>query len=666
MPLAKIQLRPGINIELTPTANEGSWSSSQLIRFFAGQLQKLGGWARIAGIDTLKGQCRGLFGWADLVGTGHLAAGTNERLYVLTGGVLADVTPIVHTSNLAPGMATLLNSATVTITDATFGPAAGDWVNIVTPISQGGTTVSGSYQVVAVPGPTTYQITADRAATATTPTGGAVPVFTATLGSAVVAVQLSNNGFVAGGAFSVPISMVIAGLTLFGKYTIASVLDASNFTIIASALASVSVVVAMNSGNMQIAYLLPSGAPINQSLAGWGTGDWGAGDWGTGSAGRTSTLVRKARTWSLDHFGQDLIASPDLGAIYHWAPPAAPSAVVLSATAPIINKVVLTVAQAQIIVACGSEAGGTFFPTLIRWCDSGDFTDWLASATNQAGSYQLPSGSYVTSALAVGLGALIWTDVDLWAMTYQGLPFVFGLNQIAVNCEALSKKAPAVIGNSVVWPSQRGFYRYTGGGVAPMACPVWDLLYTRLDPNQLDLVCSAVNTLFNEVAWYFPVRTGEIFYVKWNYLENTWDIGDLTRTAWVDHSPYDNPVGADENGVLYVHETSADADGAPMGAFAQSGYYDLQDGNDLVYVNTIIPDFLASAGSALQMTILAVDYPGDTPRHYGPYTINPTTRRINVSLRGRQIAFRIGSEDLGSSWRMGAVRYSAAAAGRRP
>lgn len=668
MPLGKIHLRPGITAELTPTLNEGGFSSGQLIRFFAGQLQKYGGWARIPGVPMLAGLCRGLYGWADQLGVAHIAAGTDQRLYVLTNGVLGDITPIAHTSNIAPALSNQQRSILVSITDSNYTPNVGDWINVVTPISNQGYVVSGAYQVVAVFGPFTYMINISPQLTGLTSTGGGtVPTFSTVAGSALVTVTQVSTQYVVGGSYNVPISTTVGGLILFGNYTIAALPNHNSLQITGPGLANATASVQMNGGLMQIQYLLGAGVSATTPLGGWGVGDWGAGDWGLGdSTGGTGAPTATVRTWSLDHFGQNLIASPNGGPIYTWAPSAVQPANVVDPSAPIINNVVFGVAQAQIIVACGSEVGGTHFPTLIRWCDSGDFTAWVASATNQAGSYQLPSGSFVVAAVASGLGALIWTDTDVWSMTYQGLPFVFGFNQLGVACEALSKKAPAVVGSLIVWPSRRGFFQYQGAGVMPVECPVWDIFFDNLDPNQTDVVFSAVNTSFNEVAWFFPQTAGGTGYVKWNYLENVWDYGTLDRTAWVDHSPYGGPYASDSVGFLYAHETGADADTLPLISFAQSGYYDIQDGNEMAYVNTIIPDFIADAGTTIQLTILATDYPGTPPRSYGPYTITPTTRRINVSLRGRQIAFRIGSSDLGSFWRMGAVRYSAAAAGRRP
>jgi hypothetical protein len=667
VPFKKIAIRPGVSVELTPTLNEGGYSESQLIRFFAGQLQKIGGWTKIAGV-TIAGICRALFAWADLVGTYHLAIGSEQRLYVLTGGALSDITPVVATSNIPPAVQTIAGSTTITITDSSYTPAIGDWIYLGTAIGIAGASVSvpvGFYQVIALPSATSYSLATTTTALASSGPG-VVAKYTTVLGSPIVTVVLPNHGLIVGAAYNATPSTTVGGLIINGTYSATTVLDTNTFQITAGGSAITSATASVNSGNMQISYLLPSGQDTSMALGGFGAGDFGGGDFGGSDAGSTSPLVVPLRTWSLDHFGQDLIASPDLGKIYYWAPPAIAPAIVLSATAPIINRVVFAMPQIQIIVAAGSSFGSSYNPTLLRWSDSGDFTDWDAAVTNQAGSFQLPSGSYITAGLATGLGALIWTDIDLWSMTYQGLPYVFGFNQVGTNCGALSKRSPAVIGQQVIWPSLRGFFRYAGGAITPVECPVWDWFYNNIDIQQAEQVTCALNVLYNEVAWYFRTTVPDTRYVKWNFLENLWDFGILDRTAWVDHTPYSAPVGSDSLGGLFVHENSHDADGSPIVCYGQTGYYDLQDGNEMQNVKAVIPDFLLSANATLMMTILATDNPGDPPRSYGPYAITATTRRFNVSLRGRQIAFRFASSDLGSTWRTGATRVSVAPAGSRP
>ena len=262
-------------------------------------------------------------------------------------------------------------------------------------------------------------------------------------------------------------------------------------------------------------------------------------------------------------------------------------------------------------------------------------------------------------------------------MVYEGLPFVFAFNRVGVNCEAMSARAPAVVANAVMWPSIRGFFRYDGGGINFFPCPVWDFLFSNIDYTQLEQVCSAVNTPFNEVSWFFPfVLLSQFYsastpmgYVKFNAQDGVWDYGvlsQLQRSAWTDHGAFgDYPVGADLAGLLQQHEVSTDADGQPLAWSATSGYFDIAQGEDFAFIDLFIPDAVATPSTAqIQVTITATDYPGDAPRVYGPYSWTPATEFLTIGVRGRQAAITLSGSDLGSSVRLGAMRYRVAPDGK--
>ena len=661
--MAKLTLRPGVETQRSPTLNEAGISDSQMVRFTFGLPEKQGGWVGFPNLTPLIGTCRGLFGWADFNGRAYLAAGTEQRLQVMSGGHMNDITPLRATSNPAPSVATTAGSTAVTIQDVNNDVTVGDWVYINVQISVDTIVLRmGYYQVIAVVDGDHYTINAPTAATNTV-TGGAVPSFTTTLGSATVAVLFANHGMAVNQPFTVGVSTAVGGITLSGMYTVASVVDASHFTIIAGTVATSTATAAENGGNTQIEYLIASGFAVPTALGGWGVGDFGMGDWGTGSSG---TIKVPARQWSLFNFGQDLIASPTQGAIYYWAPPDTTTrATVIDPSAPTQNIVVFGMGQAQIIIAAGSSVDGTLYPTLVRWCDSGDFTDWVATVSNEAGSYQIPTGSYVIAGLSIGLGALIWTDVDLWTMSFIGMPFVFSFNRIAISCEPLGVHSVAVIpGNVSVWPGGKGFYRCDGGSVSPLPCSVWDTFFKLIDQTLQSLVCSAVNALFNEVSWYYMRLDGQIGYVRWNTVLNVWDQGVLDRTAWIDLSPVGNPIGCDTSGRLYQHEIGMDADTTPMAWSFTTGFFDLQAGEDFTFVDFLIPDFVGTY-TAIQVTLFATDAPNLPSRVYGPFTLTPGTEYLNVRVRGRQLAMKFSGNDLGSEVRLGAVRYRFASAGRR-
>lgn len=684
MPFRTIRLQPGVNVEASQTLNQTQAATSNLVRFYGGLIQKLGGWLHM-NTTPIVGTCRGMYGWSDIAGNAYIACGTEQRLQVLTGGAIIDITPVVETDNVSPAFSTTINSPVVTFTDATYQPDVSDWVDVITQVSVGGLILAGLYQVTALVGATQYTVNAGSNATSTVTNGGVVPEFTTTNGNAVVTVALPNHGLLAGGSTTFAVSTAVGGLTIDGAYIVNTVIDANNFTITADATATSGASAFMNAADVQISYLLPTGYVVNTSTAGYGIGDYGEGDYGIAGS---QSVIQQLRQWSLDHWGQYLLANPTGGKIYYWNPPDVAPAQVISDNAPTINAAMFVIPQAQIIIALGAEIGGEQEPLLVRWCDAGDFTDWTASTTNQAGSYLLSSGTQIMGGTVVGLGALIWTDTDVWYMQYIGFPLVFSFTQIAGSCGLISLRAGADTAGFVQWLSTRGFYTYqAGGGVDSIECPVWDFIFDNLDTTQLGQLHCAVNSLFNEMAWHFPVSPSSpiydpdapFAYVKSNFVENAWDIGQSSqcqRTAWVEKSPQSYPSGTDLNGLIQQHETSPDADGAGMAWSWQTGYFSLEEGEDFMFIDLVIPDFVltwtGSVPPVISVSLLGTDYPIGLPGIPalvdGPYTITTSqsgaTLMVPVRLRARQIALLFSGSDLGSFFRLGAVRVRFSPDGR--
>lgn len=686
MPFRTLKLLPGVDLESSPTLNQVRLAASKLVRFYTGLVQKLGGWAAMSPTPLI-GACRGLEGWSDLIGNVYIAAGTEQRLEVLTGGALYDITPVIRTDNPAVAFSTTNGSADVTLADTAYGPNIGDWINLLTQVSVGGIVLQGYYPVSAVVDGTHYTVDVAAPATATVTNGGAVPVFSTSVGSASVNVLLASHGLSAGQTFTIFVSTTVGGLTLTGDYIVSSVVDSSNFVISAAATATSTATASENGGNARIEYLLPTGYAVNTPISGYGIGDYGSGDYGLAGSGSITGALRQ---WSMDHWGQSLIASPSGGAIYFWTPPTVQPASVVSGTAPIYNTAVFVNPQARIIVALGAETGGVQQPLLVRWCDQDDFTDWTPSTTNQAGSYLLSSGTRLMGGTPVGINALIWTDTDVWIMNYLGFPLVFGFTQLAGSCGLISTRAAGDTAGIVMWLSTRGFYTYqTGGGVDSVECPVWDFIFENIDSSQLDQVHCAVNALFNEMTWFFPIAATSAFYdptmplgyVKFNFVEHAWDSGlsvQYQRTAWLEKNPSGNPAGTDLAGLIQQHEVSNDANGEGMAWSWQTGYFSLAEGEEYVFVDLILPDFvLAWTGTTppvINVTVLGADYPigliNGAPVIDGPYTISTAqpgaTLMVPCRLRARQIALQFSGSDLGSFNRIGAIRVRFASDGRGP
>jgi hypothetical protein len=403
--------------------------------------------------------------------------------------------------------------------------------------------------------------------------------------------------------------------------------------------------------------------------------------------------------FSLDNFGQDLVACPSGQGIFIWVPPNGPT--ILMTEAPAQNNGLVVLDQIQIIFAwgCSPIGSNTGDPMLTRWCDQSDYTDWVASTTNQAGSFRLPHGSRIIGCLRVPGMLLLWTDIDLWSVQYIGFPLVFSFQNIGQLCSLIAQKAAAAMGQVVYWMSDHGFFSLTGGGPQQIVCPVWDIVYKNLDSANVDKILCGANFHYSEVWWFYPSlngNTGEIdSYVKLNVQENEWDYGPampgvanvFSRTAWTDANQPGQPITIDLNGLMQQIDMGFTQNGgAAIPASIRAGYADIAEGDQLQSVDQFIPDFLwdgpPGVTPTLNVTLYFRAFPGDEPVTMGPFAITPTTeyvslrtpRQIDIdgttitaypAVRAREVAIQIDSGELTPAWwRLGNCRLRQTPAGR--
>jgi hypothetical protein len=684
MALQRVKIAPGLKPDFTPTLNEGGWSYSQLIRFKDGLPQKMGGWQRVSS-QTFVGTVRGVHAWDDLNGNPYFAGGSEQRLQVYEGGTLIDITPIRQTDNSTVNFSTVMNSATVTIIDNANGASVGDWVDIVVPVSVGGIIIQGLYQVQSVISGNSYTITASSPATSTVNNGGAVPSFSTTISQTNVSVTLANHGYSANSLFSVQVSTTVGGITMFGTYVVQSVTNANVFVISPGATASATTSGSENGGNAQFQYYVPTGIASATNIAGYGVGLYGQGLYGQGSS---TTIVEPLRNWYLDNFGQNLVGNYNGSTLYQWAPPAT-----LFGTSPIASNPAVAVTNAptalnvsfvsnpqQMVIALGVEnsgTGGIIDPNLVAWCDAGGINTWTAASNNQAGTYRIPTGSRLVGGAVMSNQVLIWTDLDLWTMQYIGLPFVWGFQKVSTDCGLISGHAMGILNQEAFWMGFNNFFTLNGSGAVVLECPVWDIVFKNLNIAQQAKIHCAVNSYFQEVAWFFPSAsgTGEIdTYVKYNAKDKVWDYGSLVRTAWADESVFGPPIAVDGTGLMQQHEIGVDADGTPMMESIQTGYFDIADGEYYTFIERVIPDFdfagSTSANPNVNVSVLFLEYPGDQngaigPINCGPYSVTPTTQSVYPRTRSRQAALLIQGVGLGTAWRLGAMRHNGQPDGKR-
>lgn len=760
MPWGSVLLKPGVNVEASPTLNTAGYSASQLIRYKNGLAQKMGGWIKYYAF-AVGGVPRALHAWQDFNEVDRLAVGSTTNLGVIAGGNLLDISPQTLTSDFQPVFSTTSASRSVTITDANVtNPTTNDAVEFKTPISVGGLILSGVYPISIVLGTHQYSITAADAATSSqanaTITGitkanpgvvttsgahgfsngqliyisgvggmtqvngllftiagvtgttfqlsgvntsgysnyasggsaspGAVPQFATSSGSATVTVTFQAHGLAVGDKINFPISTTVGGVTILGTYAATAINSVNVFTIAVDTLATSTATAMMNGGQAELLYYLSLGP--QPSATGYGIGGYSTGGYSTGSVGtaQTGTAIT-ATDWTMDNWGATLLACPAGGGVFEWTPDTGFQNAKLVTAAPLNNGGILIAQPAQILIAWGASTpqaiGVDADPLTYTWSDQLDYSYWTPGALNpstnlisQAGSNRIPTGSKIVAGITVAQQVLLWTDLDLWAVTYIGQPetgLIFGQNKIGSSCGAVSRHSVGTLGAMVAWMGRSNFFRMSGNGVEPIPCTVWDAVFQNINTDYLDNVRACPNTPFNEMMWEYPsaASTGENdSYVKYNIVENTWDYGTLARSAWIDQSVVGMPIGATPEGLIYQHEMGENADGLPLLWSWQSGYFQIGEGEDFQFLDLLIPDFKYGTfsgdnGAVVQVEIYATNYPGETPRVYGPYSFTSTSTQKNVRIRARQMAVKVYGTDLNSFVRAARFRWRFAPDGRR-
>jgi hypothetical protein len=668
-----LKLRPTVDTEKTFALNEAGISVSNLIRFKNQLVEKLGGWLRFYPFN-LAGVPKDIHPWADLNAVSHLGIGTTTELVVITEGDLQDITPQTLVSDFAPDFSTTINTSTVEVTDPNIANVTTyDSIFFNTPIAVGGLVLEGLYPIDTITGVDSYTIVDDQTATATVANGGAVPQFVTTAASAIVTVNFAAHGRSVGGTFTFPIPTTGDGVTITGTYSVLSVPTANSFTISANNQATAGATFSMNGGNSELVYYIaigPSAAGSGYGLGGYGDGGYGTGTTSTSQTGTPITAVN----WSLDNWGEILLACPKNGGIYQWSPDGGFLQARLIPAAPVFNGGIFVAMPEQILVAWASIASGEQQdPLTIRWSDSLDYTNWTVTITTQAGSFRIPTGSMIVGGIQGPQQALIWTDLDVWAMQYIGPPLVFGFNKISSGCGLIGQHAVCTMRGIVYWMSSGNFFQLSGNGVQEIPCSVWDVIFQNLDTAHQDKCIMAANSMFDEITCYYPSASGgsgEIdSYAKYNTTEGSWDYGTLARTAWTDQSVLGQPIGTTPQGAIYQHETSPDADGQPLNASFTTGWFVIAEGEEMAFVDWLFPDMKwglnGGIGATVQLLIEVATYPNSAPISFGPFNMTSAKDFINLRLRGRLIRLTFSSSDIGSFWRVGLPRYRVAQDGRR-
>jgi hypothetical protein len=585
MPLSKLQFKPGINRENTNYAGEGGWYDCDKIRFRSGFPEKIGGWQNlavsVAGVfSTYKGVCRNIWNWVTLNSSNLLALGTEQKLYTENGGAFYDITPIRNTTTINTNPFAIANgSKLVTVTDTAHGITVGTFVTFSGVTGANYTVFNAEFEVVAVPTVNTYQIILPTAASATGSGGGAAV-------SAAYQINAGNSISSFGTGYGLG---PWGGNTVYADFT-ATIDDGTP-----PGAGTVMTVSAVASGAILETMLISgTGITAGTTVTAFGTGTGGTGTytvsvgqeiastasivgyldgWGVEFSGSESvTDTFSLRLWSLDNYGQDLVAAIREGPIYYWvanttlSPSRAVTLKSLTVTAGydddfVPNRVyeMHTSGVQRFAIAVGSnpydpgDANTDFDPMLVRWSDQENIYQWVPAANNQSGELHLSHGSRLVTGRHSRQEFVVWSDSAIYSMQYLGPPYVWGVNLLMDGISIASPNAVASSSNVLFWMGIDKFYMYDGR-VQTLPCSVRQFVFDGINPNQRFQIMAGSSEQYSEIWWFYPSLNSTVNdrYVVFNYLDNVWYYGAMNRTAWLDSSVRRKPMGAFSVSVSYL------------------------------------------------------------------------------------------------------------------
>jgi hypothetical protein len=513
--------------------------------------------------------------------------------------------------------------------------------------------------------------------------------FETTSGSPIVTVTDASGGYADGDFVTFSGASAVGGLTLNDEYQITLTIVANEYTIDAGANASSS---ATGGGTVTAAYQINVGTAFAVPLVGWGASSWGSGTWGVGSVSTNSI-----RLWSQSNFGEDLIFGPRGGAIYYWDATSGLTsrAVELSTLAGASNVPtdqnfieISDINRFMFAFGANEFASATVNPMLVRWSDQGNALNWTPSATTQAGFLTLSRGSKLVTAKQSRQEVLVWTDSALYSMQYVGAPVVWAAQLVGENISIAGQNAVAYANGVAYWMGKDKFYKYDGRTI-PLRCDLRQFIFNDFNTQQYDQVVAGTNESYHEIWWFYcsTDQTTSDRYVVYNYMEDVWYYGTMSRSAWLDSGLRDHPLGATYSSNLVNHEQGVDdnenATTLPIHAYVASAEFDLDDGHQFAFIWRILPDIRfdgsTSGSPSATMTLLPLANSGSgysDPASVGGNNAQAVTRtavlpveqftgQIYTRVRGRQLAMKVESTGLGVTWQLGAPRLDMRPDGRR-
>ena len=714
--LQKVKFAPGFNKQVTATGGEGQWVNGDNVRFRYGTPEKIGGWAQLGSVE-MTGRNTAIHHFVNTSGIKYAALGGSSILYAYSGGIFYDIHPIKSTTTLTSAFTTTNGSATVTITFASaHNMNKGDiilldnFTSITNSNFASGDFTDIKFMVASIPTDTTLTITmpSNEGGSGATTSGGIRVQHYYPVGPAV---EVATTGWGLGSWGGVQQGQFTSTLSSELSASATSLTMASSTSFPSSGTVQIGTELITYTGNSggTLSGLTRGATGTTAAIHSSGATVTDASNFFAWNAAASGDIVTAPGLWSLDNFGNKLIATINGGESFEWdSNPigANNTRATIISNAPTASAFSLVSTPDRHLIFFGTETtvgtSSTQDPMFIRFSSQEDINTYTPSATNTAGTQRLADGSKIVGAIRGRDAIYVWTDTALFIMRFVGPPFTFSFQQVGTNCGLIGQNAAVEVDGTAYWMSENGFFRYTGK-LESLPCLVEDHVFDDINTIPKQHINAGLNNLFGEVMWFYPNSgSGTVNrMVAYNYLDSSperpvWTVGTLARTAWQDSAVFGKPhateydtssngtsgsstfVQGNLDGVSYYYEHEKGLDQIREGATTsitasiESGDFDIGqqglngDGEFMMKIRRVIPDFLTQTGDAV-VTLNLRDFPNDTQASstLGPFTITSGTQKIDTRARARSISLKIANTSTSQFWKLGTFRIDYQPDGRR-
>ena len=705
--LAKFDFKQGFNRETTQYAEEGKWFDGNRVRFRAERPENMRGYATKVS-TAFDGSARDLIAWKDNSNKKRALFATPEKVYEHDGDRITDITPITTIVTLANVFGTSSGSTRVCCSDGSHGRQKGDYV-LFTSAAVFGSDVSltgNVYQITSIVDTNVFTISISGNAGATStqagsatfnyyiatgtsvasqgvgygasdynaadPTSIGLSKISSTSGNALVTVSCASaHGGVANDFIvfqNTSIDSVAA--TIGGNLNLTKpAAGGPEFTIVSVNGTQVIISAAANaSASGDVTSSLNMTALVYKQTGGGGSGR----AWNAEASADATDLALDIAQWSTDNWDENVLLNRRGSNIYYFITQASTSPVRATTvtTSPIsVNSVIVSPNDRHVIALGANEfsptatVSGTFNPMLVRWSDQNSRTNWVPSVSSTAGEVVLTDGTRIVGGVRSKNAINIWTDNSLWLMEFAGPPFTFKFQQAGTNCGLIGPHAGIDYNGVTYWMGFDNFYANTGQ-VEVLDCTVRRFVFDKLNTSYYDKVYAGINSEFKEIIWLFVSNNSTECdsYVIFSPDEGYWVYGDTFFTTFKDREIFGNTIttGATTTGnFLYNNEPAGvfTGDGETLTSFIESADFDVDDGNAIMFMNKIIPDFDLSTGK-IKLELISKQYPESTDSITKEFDITNTTQKVDLRARGRQAKVRVSCAANNASWKWGSIRLA--------